>query len=1136
MAQTPKKRRWWKLLALLLGISVLGLFLLYEFIQSPRFLRFAIEQLNRSIKGEVEYKNLSVDLNRQHLSLVGFAYKNDAGNKIVGLDSLELDFSFGSALKGDLGIERLRAEGLLIDQSQQKKSGPSSWRTALRVILKRVSAKDTIVRNIHLLLRNGDEFSFDEASVSIGNPIGSKQDVKISVDRSVLKPAGKEIKTGLLSFEGKMVLPYLKDFTFFVSEAEGKLSLQDVEVGSLPPSAFSSDVKIGGDTLYLENGRFTHPEGTLSVDIDYIPSKSTYKVDLKTMASVPFSAIPKMGKEVLETFDKFDFSLRAELSGYKLDQMTGDVYLDVKTIGNTANKSCPENKLHLIGKMKQGVMDLKEFELQSAKSKVSGNGKIDFPKQMFDVKVKTNEFDLATLIQALSDLDLRGYADAEGSITGPFKRPNFVFQARGRELAYSFLNFGENVGVFKIVDGVLSYEGSAPAGSGFTAAVQVRSDEIFKKSRHTVLKTQFQNIDASKLLDDPDITGKVSGTFDLDDLGEASPTGNLKAEIQDFVLFSFKLGPISAEGKLGNKKFTIGSLSFQPPGYEKLSTPGETVFEFDDNGVRVKGEALKGLRFTGNYAYKGVRKFFIDAEASNLDLRPIWASLELPLVESYGDGKIKMGLGIEGTPTEIDINASRFEIPLEDGSIINDGPLKVSIRPPKMTFESARFRSGDGLLTLGGSYTFDGPMNLKLEGKADLGILAYWKQFFRDAEGYATLDLRLNGTKEKPDILGEINFNDAMLVLRAVRGTIENLSGKIRHSGKSLIFENLSGTMSEGDITINGLVNLDGFTPKYADLNINTREVAIAEPEVYKIVFSGDFGLKGPADRMKLSGDMFITEGRYVRNFQITQFILKPQAKTLPSEPNPWLEHILLDLSIKSPGELAIKNNVARMFLATDLKVSGPASQPDVQGEIQVLDGDFTYFKIAFENARGYVDFRGPRTQPYVDVTATKEVLRNLGTVNVTAQIVGYLDNLQLNFVSDAGLPKRDILAMVFTGAPPGETGTSSSSLASSVIASQIAGFLQRPLEEKASIDIFRLEASDDSINRRNNRQGVTTLVVGKRLTERLSLEFKTDLGIEDPVQGVQMEYLLLDNALLKASQLSDGSFDFDFTLRWRSF
>ncbi len=1135
MKKPRNKRRGLKILGILLVLLGLGLVLLYQFIQSPRFLRFAIEQLNKSIKGDVHYQNLVIDLNRRHFSMQGFVYNNDQGKPVVALRSADFDFSFGRALRGNLGIERLRAEGLMIDQRNHPKGKVSSWRPILRFILKRLSLKDTFVQNIDLTLRNGDEFHFDQANVTLSPQVGGKQQVDFEVSHSLLKPVGKEIRTGSLSFIGAINLPYLKDFTFLVSEAAGKLSLHDVQIGDLPPSSFVSDLRIGGDTLYLENGLFLHPDGTLSVDVDYIPAKSTYKVDLKTTKPFPFSAIPYIGKEVLETFDKFEFSLRAELSGYRLSDMTGKVNLDFKALGDTANKLTQENKLHLVGDMKQGVLELKEFQLQSAKSTVNGQGKVDFPKRNFDVKINTKAFDLATLIQALSDLDLRGYADAEGTITGPFKSPDFQFKATGHELAYSFMHYGDNTGVFKIINGVLSYEGNAPPGAGYTAGVQVRSDDIFHKTRHTVLKTQFQNLEAAKLLDNPDITGKISGTFDLDAVGGSTPTGNLKADIQDFVLYSFKLGPISAEGKLGNRRFTINPLSFQPPGYDKLSMPSETVFDFDDNGVKVKGQALPGLSFTGNYAYKGVRKFFIDADANNLDLRPIWAALGLPLVESYGDGKIKMALGIEGTPTEIDINASRFEIPMEESKIINDGPLKVSIRPPKMTFDSAHFRSGGSLLNLTGSYTFDGPMALRLDGKADLEILSYWKSFFRDAEGYANLDLKLGGTLAKPDVQGEVNFADATLVLRAVRGTIENLQGKIRSTGKSLTFDNLSGTMSEGDITVNGRVDLDGFTPKFADLTINTREVAVAEPEVYKLVFSGDFTLKGPADSMLLAGDMFITEGRYVRNFDISQFILKPQAKSLPSEPNPWLDRIRLDLAVKSPGELAIKNNVARMFLATDLKVEGPAKQPSVQGTIQVVDGEFNYFKIAFENARGYVDFRGPKTQPYVDVTATKEVLRNLGTVNVTAQIVGYLDNLRLNFLSDSGLSKRDILSMVFTGAPPGQTGSSSSSLASSVIASQIAGFLQRPLAEKASIDIFRLE-TEDNIQRRSTRQGVTTLVVGKHVTDRLSLEFKTDLGIEDPLQGVQAEYLLLDNALLKASQLSDGSFDFDFTLRWRSF
>src|SRR5262249_49556212 len=196
---------------------------------------------------------------------------------------------------------------------------PSSWRTVLRLILKRLSAKDSSLQNIDLYLRNGDSFHFDQAHFDLSNQISEKQEVHFEVDGAILKPAGQEIQASHLAFGGKITVPVLRDFSFFVSEAEGQLNLQDVQVGSLPPSSFTSDFKIGGDTLYLSNGRFLHPDGTLSVDVDYIPSKSTYKVDLKTMAPFPFTAIPHIGQQVVNTFDKFEFSLRAELQGYKLD-------------------------------------------------------------------------------------------------------------------------------------------------------------------------------------------------------------------------------------------------------------------------------------------------------------------------------------------------------------------------------------------------------------------------------------------------------------------------------------------------------------------------------------------------------------------------------------------------------------------------------------------------------------------------------------------------------------------------------------------------------------------------------------------------------------------------------------------------
>ncbi len=257
--------------------------------------------------------------------------------------------------------------------------------------------------------------------------------------------------------------------------------------------------------------------------------------------------------------------------------------------------------------------------------------------------------------------------------------------------------------------------------------------------------------------------------------------------------------------------------------------------------------------------------------------------------------------------------------------------------------------------------------------------------------------------------------------------------------------------------------------------------------------------------------------------------ILKPETASLPEGPNPFLEKLKLDLTVRSPGELAIRNNVARMYLQADLKVRGSSSKPTVAGALEVLEGEFHYFKTQFENARGTSDFRDPRHGPYVDITASKEFTETGNTVTISAQIRGFTDNLRLNFTSDSGLEKRDILALVFTGSLRGSTSFTGTQLAGAVLASQLTSLLQRTVGE-GGLDVIRLEAGETGSG------NVSTLIVGKKLTDRLSLEFKTDLGIEDPLQGVQMEYLLLDNILLKGAQLTDGSFNFDLTLRWRSF
>jgi autotransporter translocation and assembly factor TamB len=406
-------------------------------------------------------------------------------------------------------------------------------------------------------------------------------------------------------------------------------------------------------------------------------------------------------------------------------------------------------------------------------------------------------------------------------------------------------------------------------------------------------------------------------------------------------------------------------------------------------------------------------------------------------------------------------------------------------------------------------------------------------KYFREGEGHAKVNLKLGGNFDHPEPSGDLTFESASLILRPIRANVENLNGSVKLTPNSMIFEKLQGTMREGDLTVNGNIALQNFKPTFYDLKIDTREVAVSEPGVYKIIFSGDFALKGPPGNAVLSGIMDINDGVYSRDFSLSQTLLKPETPTVKEPPSELLKDIVLDLQVRSPGELAIKNNVARIFFKSDLQLSGPALQPKISGALSVLDGEFHYFTVDFQDAKGTIDFRNPQRGPYASLDLTKNYSSSFTDVTALVHIEGFSDNLQLSLSSNPPLERRDLMALVFTGVLPGDArrNLSGTNVASTIIASQLSQVIQRPLAKNAHLDIFRLEAGDPE-----QTSAISTLVIGRHLTDRLSLEYKTDLGVDKPLQGVQMEYLLIDNVLFKATQFNDGAFDFDLALRFQLF
>ena len=244
-----------------------------------------------------------------------------------------------------------------------------------------------------------------------------------------------------------------------------------------------------------------------------------------------------------------------------------------------------------------------------------------------------------------------------------------------------------------------------------------------------------------------------------------------------------------------------------------------------------------------------------------------------------------------------------------------------------------------------------------------------------------------------------------------------------------------------------------------------------------------------------------------------------------------------IDLHIRNAGDLAIRNNIGDIWLRLDVNATGTALHPVIAGTIETTEGKIHYLGRDFIITKGYIEFRAPYTLPYLEIVAEHEVT-NIPDLVIIATLHGRTDNLTLELSSTKALEKRDIVSLLIFGVTEQEMRDSqwSTGLGPQVIASQVTHLIERPVTKFAHLDIFRLEASGDTNTANSAAPGtqISKIYMGKQLTDRLSLEFLTDINTEDAQQTLRGEYLLTDFLLLKGEKSSAQRYKLNMSLRFK--
>jgi translocation and assembly module TamB len=405
----------------------------------------------------------------------------------------------------------------------------------------------------------------------------------------------------------------------------------------------------------------------------------------------------------------------------------------------------------------------------------------------------------------------------------------------------------------------------------------------------------------------------------------------------------------------------------------------------------------------------------------------------------------------------------------------------------------------------------------------------------------------LSGDSDTPRISGEILLLSPATI--RARGMVREMTldaAKISLRPGSVRIDELRGQMSGGKFAASGDLGLDGFKPDRWNLRFDGTNLPYRSAE---ILIEADANLRATGSGVvpRVSGNIEIIRGRYLRKFRLEQFVfvqrgvVEEEEDEEDVEADAYLQELELDIHARSAGAIKLKIDAqafaTEMDLGADVFIRGTAANPLLDGRVMSESGWLKFPSAKLDVEQLVVDFK-PTLQesihPLIDLVATGEVTAAPSggesrptPYQVSVHIDGPLNAMRLDLTSDPSLPQDEVLSLVVLGqadptmlveaSPTKGSGRIESSLvfAGSQLATPVTRFLEKQLEKQLNLDLqlgtevsserFRLTAAKELTSRFRIEGGYERLFTesAELMTGRALLFLSNDLFLEGSAQNV---------------------------------
>lgn len=676
--------------------------------------------------------------------------------------------------------------------------------------------------------------------------------------------------------------------------------------------------------------------------------------------------------------------------------------------------------------------------------------------------------------------DVEGYMTLEGTLTGTIDKPIVQGRLGSNDVVVNDMalkNISGNVYADPTVVHLqnVSFEEGEHGKFNIDGGMTLNGEQrLFGYA--TISNGELVNFMKLAKLDVPESDGHINGRLDLGGTLK-NPDLRLIGTIDDIVMGGKPWGTANVDVALQNRKLTIhkGELPIGDGMLAALGTAdldGQSDIQIAANNVAI--DSLMPLFKTSVPASGNIH---LIANVTGETLNP-HVELSTELTNASLNGVQIDRLYAMATMEDKVIHLQQL--------VGQRGEYKAKLRgdvPLAAFYKSGYLPPGDKSAM---DLTFD-------VNEADLGVLPLLFPAVTEGTGPLKGALHITGTYDQPMVNGTLSVDHGLVHFKDVKKDLSDISAQLIFKGQKA--ELIGGaSMGKGNAGLSGEFSWNGTTlTNYAGvIQMNDLEV---EHEFFKGPLNGEVGV------MLKDGLPTVLGHLDLENDTMTI----PLSLTSEEGGSP----IGLDFTVNVGKKVRLYSGGLYDFtLGGGAHIGGTTTDPFIDGEFHVVEGNLKYLNNTFKITEGKTDFIRGSFLPILSVKAESRVR----SYRVYLEVNGPVEQMDLKLTSDLHLEQRQIVSLLTFGYSSGNDSSVSSddvnALFAAGVRSALMGYIEGAFKDTLGLDLINITTGsldpNEPVNEDTN--SYYNIEIGKYLLPDLMVTFSTGINNDTQAYGIMYD------------------------------